>query len=66
MTVGTEEEGTFAAFPDREVDGSGGAWRERDEDGLPTLAQDGEGFDARARGLRIRCSRPSLQIRVTR
>ena len=43
MTVGTEEEGSFAAFPDGEVDGSGGAWRERDEDGLGTLAKDGEG-----------------------
>ena len=41
--VGAEEDRSFAAFADGEVDGPGGAGRERDGDDLAALAQDGQG-----------------------
>jgi hypothetical protein len=55
-----EEDGSFAAFADGQVDRAGGARGERDEGFLAALASDGqgavaalgaEGFDVRAGGL---------------
>jgi hypothetical protein len=43
LTVDVEEERPFAAFADCEIDGTSGAWRERDDHGLAALAQDCEG-----------------------
>jgi len=41
--VGVAEEGTFVSFADSEVDGAGGAGRERDGDHLAALAGDHQG-----------------------
>ena len=40
LTIASSEDGAFAAFPDHEIDGAGGAWRHGDDDGLAALATD--------------------------
>ena len=43
VAVGVEEDRAYAAFPDREVDGSGDPGGERHGDGLAALAQHCQG-----------------------
>ena len=59
--VGGEEDRSFAAFADGQVDGAGGAGRERDGDDLAALAQDGEGAVAAFEAERVRCRRRWLR-----
>jgi hypothetical protein len=42
LAIGADEDRSLTAFPNREVDGTRGAQRERDDDNLATLAHDGQ------------------------
>src|SRR5436190_518560 len=42
LTVDSNEDGSFAALTDREVDGAGSSGRQWDGDDLPTFAVDGQ------------------------
>lgn len=43
LTVRAQEDRAVETFTDRQVDGTGGAWCERDYDDLAALAQHGQG-----------------------
>ena len=42
LSIVAEQDRSFTAFADREVDGAGGSWDERDHGGLVALAKDAE------------------------